>query len=71
MAARIKVDKAQLALELFEKPKQRTPFDCSDEGAVSDIGGGKSFCVPWDRWTNCREVGHCVYYDAVVLCKLH
>ena len=22
---------------------------------------GKSFCKPWDRWTNCREVGHCVY----------
>ena len=23
--------------------------------------GKKSFCAPWDRWTNCREVNHCVY----------
>lgn len=21
----------------------------------------KSFCEPWGRWTNCREVGHCTY----------
>jgi len=23
----------------------------------------KSFCQPWGRWTNCREVGRCVYAD--------
>ena len=23
--------------------------------------GKKSFCAPWQTWTNCREVGHCVY----------
>ena len=23
----------------------------------------KSFCKPLDRYTNCREVGHCVYMD--------
>lgn len=38
-----------------------TPGECPNEGAVADIGGGKSFCIPWDRWTNCREAGHCVY----------
>ena len=24
---------------------------------------GKSFCAAWDRYTNCREVGHCVYAE--------
>jgi len=23
----------------------------------------KSFCMAWDRYTNCREVNHCVYAD--------
>lgn len=36
-----------------------TPGSCLNEGAVADIGGGKSYCIPWERWTNCREVGHC------------
>lgn len=37
------------------------PFNCPYESAVVDIGGGKTFCDLWQRWTNCREVGHCVY----------
>lgn len=48
----------QMALELFPNHE---PFSCPDEGSVVDIGGGKSFCLPWDRWTNCRECGHCVF----------
>lgn len=32
---------------------------CPSEGSVVD--GKKSFCIPWDRWTNCRECGYCVY----------
>ncbi len=54
----------QMALELFEQPT-RVPRNCSDEGKVVDIGGGKSFCVPWDTWTNCREAGRCVYAEVM------
>ena len=36
------------------------PFACPFEASVADIGGGKSFCEPWGRWTNCREAGYCV-----------
>lgn len=25
------------------------------------IDESKSYCEPWGRWTNCREVGHCTY----------
>lgn len=32
--------------------------ECENRGAVLD--GKKCFCVIWDRWTNCLEVGHCV-----------
>lgn len=39
----------------------RKPGACPDEGAVVDIGGGKSYCKTWGMWTNCREVGHCVF----------
>ena len=39
----------------------RKPGECPDEGAVVDIGGGKSFCKAWNTWTNCREVAHCVF----------
>lgn len=31
---------------------------CKHETDVWD--GKKSYCEPWERWTNCREVGHCV-----------
>lgn len=48
----------QMVLALFD---ERDPRQCPDCGAVADIGGGKSFCIPWDRWTNCLEVDHCVY----------
>lgn len=41
-----------------------TPGRCPNEGAVADIGGGKSYCTPWERWTNCREVGHCTLETA-------
>lgn len=47
----------QMALPLFPA---RVPGDCPDEGGVADIVGGKSYCVPWGCWTNCRERGHCV-----------
>lgn len=47
----------QMELPLSWEP---TPGECAWEGAVADIGGGKSYCIPWGRWTNCREVGHCV-----------
>ncbi|MEC4272726.1 hypothetical protein VJ923_06110 [Adlercreutzia sp. R25] len=33
------------------------PGDCPDEGTVID--GKKSYCVPWERWADCREMGHC------------
>lgn len=45
----------------FDFYGKHTPFNCEHESAVVDIGGGKSFCDLWQRWTNCREVGHCVY----------
>lgn len=48
----------QTSMELFAK---REPGKCADEGTVADIGDGKSYCIPWGCWTNCREVGHCVY----------
>lgn len=32
--------------------------DCENRGASLD--GKKCFCKPWERWTNCLEVGHCV-----------
>lgn len=51
----------QLAFELFEQPKPRNPFDCPDARAVVDIGGGKTYCEPWQTWTNCLEAGHCVF----------
>lgn len=25
------------------------------------LDGKKSLCKPWGLWTNCREVGYCVY----------
>lgn len=52
-----KAMEGQMQLDLFA---DRVPGECPDEGAVADIGGGKSYCVPWQRWTNCREAGHCV-----------
>lgn len=52
----------QPTLELFED--EPVPGSCPDEASVAPIGGGKSYCRQWQRWTNCREVGHCVW-DAV------
>lgn len=34
------------------------PKACPHESSVVD--GKKSYCEPWERWTNCREVGYCV-----------
>lgn len=48
----------QMRLELFER---HAPGRCDEETRLADIGGGKSFCAVWDRWTNCREVGYCVF----------
>ena len=36
---------------------------CKHEASVADVGGGKSFCSRLGKWTNCREVGHCVADD--------
>lgn len=51
-------------LTLFDaestKPPAPIPGQCPHEAKVLDIGGKKSFCAPWDTWTNCREVGYCV-----------
>lgn len=48
----------QQCFDLFGKCE---PFNCQHESSVVDIGGGKSFCELWQKWTNCREVEHCVY----------
>jgi hypothetical protein len=48
----------QTILDLFA---ERVPGKCPDEGGTVEVGGTKSFCIPWDCWTNCREVGRCVY----------
>lgn len=37
---------------------KRAPGWCPHEHSVVD--GRKSLCALWGRWTNCREVGHCV-----------
>ena len=50
----------QQSLNLFDLP-MHDPRNCPHELTTVDIGGGKSFCAIWDRWTNCREVGYCVY----------
>lgn len=36
----------------------RVPGKCPHEERVLD--GKKSYCGLWERWTNCREAGHCV-----------
>lgn len=36
-----------------------TGAECVYELMAVDIGGGKSYCTLIDKWTNCREVGHC------------
>lgn len=48
----------QMRLDLWPA---RTPGECPDEARAVDVGGGKSFCAPWGCWTNCREVGYCVF----------
>lgn len=47
----------------LQLPMEHQPGACPNEGATVDIGGGKSYCIPWERWTNCRECGHCVMMD--------
>lgn len=39
----------------------RVPGNCPHEQSTVDIGGGKSLCELLGAWTNCREMGHCVY----------
>lgn len=39
------------------------PGRCQHETSLVDIGAGKSFCARLDKWTNCREAGHCVADD--------
>ena len=47
-------------LTIYDLMESPTPGDCPHEERVADIGKGKSYCKPWRRWTNCREVGYCV-----------
>lgn len=35
------------------------PGECQHERKVID--DKKCFCKIWDKWTNCREAGRCVY----------
>ena len=51
----------QLRMDIFEQQSSYQPFDCPHELKAVDIGGGKSLCALMDSWTNCREVGRCVY----------
>lgn len=56
----------QQQLDIFEDADKLAynPHDCPNCGAVLDTAkGGKSFCIPWDCWTNCREAGHCIYVE--------
>lgn len=39
--------------------EERIPGDCPEESRLTD--NLKSYCDVWQRWTNCREAGHCVY----------
>lgn len=55
-----KVLSGQIAFDLFDKPRNR-PGNCPHETKTVDVGGGKSYCDLMQVWTNCREVGHCVY----------
>ena len=37
------------------------PGICISETSLTQDGNKpKSYCKLWERWTNCREVGHCV-----------
>ena len=37
------------------------PGKCVSETSLTQDGNKpKSYCKLWERWTNCREVGHCV-----------
>ena len=38
------------------------PGTCIEETSLIDT---KSYCEMWQRWTNCREVNHCVMRDAL------
>ena len=38
------------------------PFECPDRRA--NIDDKKTFCIPWNKWTNCLERGHCTYETA-------
>lgn len=37
--------------------------ECQHRGGVLDEK--KCYCELWERWTNCLEVGHCVYMAMV------
>lgn len=36
-----------------------TPDECPN--IESRLDGKKAYCSKWQRWTNCLEVGHCLY----------
>lgn len=51
-------------LSLFEEPSLPTPNGCSFEAYLLELGEGmKSKCIfrGSEVWTNCREVGHCIW----------
>ena len=42
---------------------RRKAFDVADCPLELKKVGKKSFCAAWDKWTNCRVVGHCVFKE--------
>lgn len=38
-----------------------TPGSCEYE--ISNLDGKKVYCGLWECWTNCREMGYCIYED--------
>ena len=55
-----KVLENQISFDMFGNPSH-IHGACPEELRTVDVGGGKSFCRLMDCWTNCLEVGHCVY----------
>lgn len=50
-----------LQAEISANCFKEEPGECVSETARTIDGKKpKSFCQLWERWTNCREVGHCV-----------
>ena len=54
-------DEPTLQAEILPKHFEEEPGECVSETSLTQDGNKpKSYCKLWERWTNCREVGHCV-----------